>query len=449
MAILSGNAYAFGAYQVDIKKKMNLSQSEIEFLGLSMHMGVFLLKPFGGVLYDQYGPQVLAFFAAFLFGSGFLGASYIVSLDGHTRLGLIFCCLCFTNVGWASGIGSVLSVSTNAKNFHSIHRGKVVGIMIGFFGLSAMVVSLIYVQGMAHFEASTRLPLFFLVMAMATTIFYLLGTIYVKEIQLPPELLSSARPSDESRALRTISISTNGQQTETDDEVAFLPENWTQKRVGLIAAVINLSKSLAFWEIYIPFAAGTGCGLYVINNVGSMYESLNGAHDKHIVQQMVVTLSIFNCLGRVTLGWLSDAIRVPRGFFLSFCILLASCTLFMTSMFTFHNARYLFTTFALAGYSYGGLWAIAPTMLSEIFGLTNFGKVYGLVTTAPAMASLLFNGVASVVYEAHVEEGNADKACYGSDCFWGSLIFSASVCLVVAVGSFLRFWHMMRHVHPQ
>jgi hypothetical protein len=233
-----------------------------------------------------------AFFAAFLFGSGFLGASYVVSLDGHTTLGLTFCCLCFTNIGWASGIGSVVSVSTNAKNFHSIHRGKVVGIMIGFFGLSAMVVSFIYVQGMSHFEASTRLPLFFLVMAMATTTFYLLGTVYVKEIPLPPELLPSACPSDENRALRTISIGTNGQLTETEDELSLPPQDWTQQRVGLIEAVVNLSKSLAFWEIYVPFAAGTGCGLYVINNVGSMFESLNGAHDKHIVQQMVVTLSV-------------------------------------------------------------------------------------------------------------------------------------------------------------
>jgi MFS family permease len=117
-------------------------------------------------------------------------------------------------------------------------------------------------------------------------------------------------------------------------------------------------------------------------------------------------------------------------------------------MYTFHHARPLFLTFALAGYAYGGLWAIAPTMLSEIFGLTNFGKVYGLVTTAPAIASLVFNGVASIVYEAHVE-GDDSKSCYGSDCFWGSLIFGASVCLVVSVGSFLRYWQKMRHVHPQ
>jgi hypothetical protein len=39
--------------------KMELNQHQIELLGEAMHIGLYLLKPLAGLMYDLYGPQKL------------------------------------------------------------------------------------------------------------------------------------------------------------------------------------------------------------------------------------------------------------------------------------------------------------------------------------------------------------------------------------------------------
>ncbi len=58
MSMMSGTLYGFGAFQTDIKQSMNLSQEEMEAMGVSMHLGLYLLKPIAGMFYDRVGPRL-------------------------------------------------------------------------------------------------------------------------------------------------------------------------------------------------------------------------------------------------------------------------------------------------------------------------------------------------------------------------------------------------------
>ena len=86
--------------------------------------------------------------------------------------------------------------------------------------------------------------------------------------------------------------------------------------LSMVHLMRTLSRSATFWLVFWTFALGTGVGLFVINNLGSMVEALNGGMP--LTQWLVRTLSLCNCLGRPLAGFLVDHFRTcPRGTFIT------------------------------------------------------------------------------------------------------------------------------------
>eukprot|EP00299_Pterocystis_sp_00344_P014569 c7226_g1_i1.p1 GENE.c7226_g1_i1~~c7226_g1_i1.p1 ORF type:complete len:474 (+),score=97.83 c7226_g1_i1:35-1456(+) len=415
MTLMSGTVYAFGAFQTDLKKTLDLNQHKVGMLGIATNLGLYLLKPLSGLYYDTNGPRPTAFFGALFGGLGFIGAGMLCSISKHSDFTFVLALFAFTSLGLGSGLGYVTSLSTNAKNFDAKDRGKVVGMMASGFGLSATIVSVVYVQGLHSVAGDKKLPMMFFLLGAAFIIVDVLGALQVKKVA-PPVVLATTLGD-----------------TENDSARLLLQEDWCQHPVGLIVAIVNLFRDARYWVIYLTFAVGTGCGLYLINNVGSMNQSLQGKEDSHRVQLLVVTLALCNCAGRVLVGWLSDATSLRRCYYLPICIAIMSATTFVSSTFT--DSSLLFFTVSLVGVAYGGVWATAPTILSEIYGMTNFGKIFGITATAPALSSALFNSIAGVMYEHHSDGHD----CYGTKCFGGSLVFSGAMCAGASVVSFILF----------
>jgi MFS family permease len=384
-------------------------------------------------------------------------------------------------LGWASGIGYISALSTNAKNFSAAHRGKVLGLISSGFGLSATLMSLIYVQGLADKSEDSRLPMFFALMGCLSATAYLMGVIFLRVYPVP-ELGKVVTLENYAPPVHTAGETADTSLLSQHTENSTANVDWTERQVGLIEAAKHLFTNARFWEVYLPFFVGTGGGLFLINNLAAMQESLAGDKDKNVVQMLVISLAVSmimnilakksqmkcvqklftldhyllflflllllllqlcNFSGRVIIGWLSDVLRIPREYYFSACLLVLSITFFASSTFPFHHAEYLYITTAFAGFAYGGIWAVTPAMLSEMFGLKNFGKVFGLTATAPGLSSTLFNQVAGAVYSANTKPGD-DNTCYGRDCHAGSLLFAAIMSLVAAVVSSIVFQRRMR-----
>ena len=99
-----------------------------------------------------------------------------------------------------------------------------------------------------------------------------------------------------------------------------------------------------------------------------------------ISEILVIGLAIGNTTGRIILGVLSDKLHTPRQWIITACLFLMSLAIFGASWTPFcpqgpKIATALIPVAVFVGFAFGGLWSVVPTILSETFGMTNFGKV--------------------------------------------------------------------------
>lgn len=168
--------------------------------------------------------------------------------------------------------------------------------------------------------------------------------------------------------------------------------------------------------LYVQFGISCGAGLFIINNLGLMNQSLSGSteEDREGVGRLVISLSLSNMAGRLLAGQILDCGWKGKELLgLSSLSIAASC---LSSALIPEGSPSLLLPVAMGtGLGYGGLWAVCPAMMAERYGVLNFGKTFGVVTTAPAITSFLANElIASTIYEASADENTG--VCLGQTC---------------------------------
>jgi MFS transporter, OFA family, oxalate/formate antiporter len=106
----------------------------------------------------------------------------------------------------------------------------------------------------------------------------------------------------------------------------------------------------------------------------------------------IAILAVFNTLGRLISGHLSDTIGRPKTMLLAF--LLQAANMFAFSHYT--TPAWLVFGSALTGLCYGTLFTLFPATTADYYGLRNLGVNYGLMFTAFGVAGVigpLFGGV--------------------------------------------------------
>jgi hypothetical protein len=88
----------------------------------------------------------------------------------------------------------------------------------------------------------------------------------------------------------------------------------------------------------------------------------------------------------------------------------------------------------LSGLVFGGYWTIIPLAMGDLYGLGHVGANYKATTWAEAIGYLgLGRFVTARIYEAHCVGGS--KTCIGVDCFRGTFLIAAGLCLTAACSS--------------
>jgi MFS family permease len=106
-------------------------------------------------------------------------------------------------------------------------------------------------------------------------------------------------------------------------------------------------------------------------------------------------LAIFNALGRILWGKVSDWMDRPRAMMLMY---LGQGLAFMM-MAGIDSVLAVFIASAWVGFNFGGNFAIFPSATADYFGTKNFGMNYGLVFTAYGVAGILGPVVGGVLYD--------------------------------------------------
>ena len=131
-------------------------------------------------------------------------------------------------------------------------------------------------------------------------------------------------------------------------------------------------------------------------------------------------LAIFNALGRIFWGKVSDLIDRPRAMMMMF---LAQGMAFMMLV-SVESVSAIFLASAWVGLNFGGTFALFPSATSDYFGAKHLGINYGWIFTAYGVAGILGPVVGGVLYDATGQY-------LLPFVFAGVLCFIASACSVV------------------
>mmetsp|Transcript_9752 Transcript_9752/g.22960 ORF Transcript_9752/g.22960 Transcript_9752/m.22960 type:complete len:522 (+) Transcript_9752:1936-3501(+) len=433
LGLVSGTAYGFGRYARTLKEVLGLSQSEVQALGVFMDCGNYVGHPLVGIIYDRKGPEVSCLLGALLAFVSYWKIRWTLlnnnEDDDLSDVGILWLELAFFGVGFSSGLGYISGLGEATKALlrltgsSSRYFGTGVGLVAAGCGLSSTLVGLSY-------QHSPSLPSFFLFWALIVPVVNICAAIMfqLKASKSSVERLAEANgpreevgplicsPTLESTEAQSCQQTTMEEEVVVDEDSVALMETW------------DAWKKLEFWLLFASFSCASGCGLFVINNVSTIVQSMGGSDS--LAGTLVIVLSISNVCGRILMGMLGDAAATSNSTVLPRIRLLQGVNLTMAlAMFlAFLGGQQqvcVILFVVVVAVAYGSTWVLIVALTPKLFAKEHFGKSYGLLALGPAMAGLVFNQTSAKWYEQHA----SNNTCIGRECY--EKAYAAS--MVVAV----------------
>ena len=172
----------------------------------------------------------------------------------------------------------------------------------------------------------------------------------------------------------------------------------TQLLVATVTGVLGfvLSLFLATKEVYFLFIMFfTACmsGLYLISivkDIGVQLAGLNVA----AAANAVAMIAIFNTIGRLILGSLSDKVSRLKVIASTFFI---TAIAVLTLSFVQLNYGVFFICVAAIAFCFGGNITVFPAIVGDFFGLKNHSKNYGIVYQGFGLGALAGSFIAALL----------------------------------------------------
>ena len=138
----SGTLYLFPVYSPTLKRTLDLTQEQLNFVGSAAHLGAFF-SLFGGLFFDAFGARATLALGGSLKLAG-LGSLYGI-LAGFAPQSHIFAAFCAWVFGTGCSTSLTAALGANYATFkdRAMH-GRLVGLLLSFFGLSSGILSLLY-----------------------------------------------------------------------------------------------------------------------------------------------------------------------------------------------------------------------------------------------------------------------------------------------------------------
>ena len=303
---------------------------------------------FAGQLQQKVGPKKVAILGGILLGLGVilsaLTASSFIGL--LITYGIIF--------GMGIGFAYVCPIACAAKWFPD-KKGFINGIAVAGFGAGSFIFNYAI-----KFFGDINVPLMFVLLGIIYLVMVLGGAMVLKN---PPE--------------------------------GWTPAGWTPPPPSEEAGISGLEferkamiKLPQFWMLWLAFVLSAICGLMTIGAYSSFAKSIPGADINNTDYLVLVgaLAALFNGLGRIIWGMLSDKITYKKSMMIMFTIQ----AILMVSFFITATNIVMFLIFVCALYfCFGGNFSMFPTATSDLFGSKNLGPNYGVVFTAYGIAGFM------------------------------------------------------------
>lgn len=338
-----GAVYAWSLFNQPLMKLHPEWAASDVVLTFSITIFVFALFTIvAGKIQDKIGPRWVATAGGVIMGIGIMLASTATTL---TQLYL------FYGVIGGAGIGAayVCPLATCLKWFPD-KRGLISGIAVAGFGAGALVFKPLILSFLASVGVSST--------------FLYLGIIYLVAVVLGAQLLVVPPPG-------------------------YCPEGWTPPSAaaggGNDFSTGQMVGTMHFYVLWVMYLFGATAGLMVIGlakDIGTKLVHLDG----DAAANAVVVVAIFNALGRIIWGSLSD--KLGRVNSLLIMYILAAVAMFLMSTITMNYGSFLGLC-SLIGFCFGGFLALFPSVTADYYGTKNVGTNYGLIFVAYGIAAII------------------------------------------------------------
>lgn len=315
---------------------LGLTKTEAS-LPYMLAIGVFALMMVpAGRMQDKLGPRKVAMAGAVLTGLGLLVSSLV-------QPGMLWPVLVGFGLMAGAGFGLGYAAATPAaiKWFPPEKKGLVTGLVVSGFGLAPVYIAPLARHLLEDYGVSGA---FRILGAAFTVIALALGSRIVN----PPVALVPAPTAGSASA-----------------HIDNAPD-WR-----------TMLRTRAFYLLYIEYTFAALAGLMIIGHLARIIAVQTGG----VVQTgflFVASMAVFNALGRLMAGMLSDKLGRLRTL-MFVCLSQAAVMLAFPGL---DGMAGFFAGSAVVGFSYGACLALFPATVADYWGSKNFGLNYGLLFTA-------------------------------------------------------------------
>ncbi|AOH53544.1 hypothetical protein ABE28_004200 [Peribacillus muralis] len=340
-----GTIYTWSLFNQPLADKFGwkLSSVAITFSITSFALAVATL--FAGRLQEKWGLRSLVAIAGIVLGTGLIASSFVSSL-------LVLYITAGVVVGFADGLAYITSLSNLIKWFPE-RKGLISGISVSAYGMGSLLFKYINTWLLNNVGVSQTFMYWgIIVMAMV-----LIGSRFVREAPEPAG---------------------------TDASSLSNSNNYTVK---------EMMRTKEVYLLFVMFFTACMSGLYLISIAKDVGVQLAGL-DAVTAANAVAMIAIFNTIGRLILGALSDKISRMKVIAFSFLVTAAAVLVL-----TLGNISYglFFACVAGIAFCFGGNITVFPAIVGDFFGLKNHSKNYSIVYQGFGLGALSGSFIAAII----------------------------------------------------
>ncbi len=300
---------------------------------------------FAGRAQDKIGPRIVVMLGGIIFGLGLIASAFAKT---PMQMALAF--------GLVGGIGIGLGYSATTppaiKWFHPSKKGLITGIVVSGVGLAA-----VYIAPLTQYLlAETGVQSTFLMLGTAAAV---LVCLFAQFLSNPPAGYVPPAPA----AAGTAAAGKAPAAAKRDLD-------WNE-----------MLRTPRFYLLWVMFVLAASAGLMIIMHVSIIAKEQAGWKWGFVP---IATLAVFNTLGRLASGFLSD--RIGRSRTMTLAFILQAVNMFLFARYT--TPELVVFGAAFTGLCYGTIFTLFPAATADSYGLRNLGVNYGIVFTAFGVAGV-------------------------------------------------------------